>query len=91
MKHIMILIMFRTQIQLPDGLYRQVKRIAEQQEWSVTEVIRRGAETMARLYPPAKAQAGEGWRLPPPLKARLRVADPVALKTLLRDDEERGA
>ena len=82
--------MFRTQIQLPDALYRDVRRIAEQQEWSVTEVIRRGAETMARLYPPAKLPAGEGWRLPPPLKARLRVTDPGALKTLLRDDEERG-
>ncbi len=83
--------MVRTQIQLPDGLYRDVRRIAEQQEWSVTEVIRRGAETMVRLYPPAKRPAGEGWRLPPPLKARLRVDDPVALKALLRDDEERGA
>ena len=82
--------MFRTQIQLPDGLYRDVRRIAEQQEWSVTEVIRRGAETMDRLYPPAKLPTGEGWRLPPPLKARLRVADPAALKTLLRNDEERG-
>lgn len=81
--------MFRTQIQLPDGLYHEVKRIAAQQEWSVTEVIRRGAETMARLYPPAKLPAGEAWRLPP-LKARLRVSDPAALKALLRDDEERG-
>ena len=81
--------MVRTQIQLPDGLYRQVKRIAEQQEWSVTEVIRRGAETMARLHPPTKSPAGQGWQLPPPLKAGLRVADPAALKALLRDDEER--
>ncbi len=82
--------MVRTQIQLPDRLHRQVKRIAEQQEWSVTEVIRRGAETMARLYPPIKVADAGGWRLPPPLNARLRVADPVALKALLRDEEDRG-
>ncbi|GAB4182915.1 MAG: hypothetical protein Fur0032_23960 [Terrimicrobiaceae bacterium] len=86
-----ILIMFRTQIQLPDALYRDVRRIAEQQEWSVTEVIRRGAETMTRLYPPEKLSVGDGWRFPPPLKARLLVSDPASLKALVRDDEERGA
>lgn len=83
--------MFRTQIQLPDKLYRDVKRIAQQQEWSVTEVLRRGAETMARLYPPEKPPERDSWRLPPPLKARLLVDDPAALKARLRDDEERGA
>jgi hypothetical protein len=79
--------MIRTQIQLPDNLYRDVKRIARQQEWSVTEVIRRGAETMARLYPPEKSTAGRV-ALPPMLKSSLKVTEPVALKAILRDAEE---
>lgn len=79
--------MVRTQIQLPDPLYREVRRIASQQEWSVTEVIRRGAETMSRLYPAEKA-AGSSTALPPPLGARLRVTSPAKLKDALRADAE---
>jgi hypothetical protein len=83
-----ILIMVRARIQLPDALYREVKRIANQQEWSVTEVIRRGAETMARLYPPVKDTPTAKCFPPAPINARLRVSDPAALKALIRDDTE---
>lgn len=44
--------MIRTQIQLPDELYREAKRIAEEQEISLAEVLRRGLEHMQRIYPP---------------------------------------
>ena len=40
--------MIRTQIQLPEPLYREVKRVALEQDWSIAEVIRRGAEAVAR-------------------------------------------
>lgn len=53
--------MKRTQIQLPDTLYDQVKRLAEEQEWSVAEVLRRGAEYMVGCYPP---RAQSEWTLP---------------------------
>jgi hypothetical protein len=55
--------MKRTQVQLPDGLYDSVRRVAESQEWSITEVLRRGAEYMVRCYPSA-ADAPPLWRLP---------------------------
>jgi len=80
--------MVRTQVQLPDPLYREVKRIAEQQEWSVTEVIRRGAERMVRVYPAIKRPGPDGLKLPPPLKARLLVHEPGRLKEMVRQDEE---
>jgi hypothetical protein len=58
--------MKRTQVQRPDPLYRQVKRLAEAQDWSITEVLRRGAEYMVRVHPlPPSASAG--WRPPEPL------------------------
>ena len=55
--------MKRTQIQLPDSLYEDVKRVAKNQEWSIAEVLRRGAEYMVACYP-AKREAA--WTLPEP-------------------------
>ncbi len=56
--------MTRTQIQLPDPLYQDLKRIAEQQDWSLAEVMRRAGELYAARYPRGKPS---GWRLPDPL------------------------
>ena len=57
--------MKRTQVQLPDPLYRQVKQLAEDQDWSITEVLRRGAEYMVRCYHLEDAHNDE-WSLPKP-------------------------
>lgn len=56
--------MIRTQIQLPDELYREAKRIAAEQEISLAEVLRRGLEHMQRIYPPRTPS--DGWCLPEP-------------------------
>ncbi len=40
--------MIRTQIQLPEILYKEVQRVAAAQEWSIGEVIRGGAESVVR-------------------------------------------
>jgi hypothetical protein len=78
--------MIRTQIQLPDPLYREVQRIAREQDWSIAEVMRRGAEAVARAYPPEKTK---NWRLAPPLKATLLVSDPARLREMAQADGER--
>ncbi len=57
--------MVRTQIQLPDELYREAKRIAAEQEISLAEVLRRGLEHMQRLYPPGRGE--RPWTLPEPM------------------------
>lgn len=54
--------MVRTQIQLPDELYRDAKRIAAEQEISLAEVLRRGLEHMQRVYPPGRSD--QPWQLP---------------------------
>lgn len=59
--------MTRTQIQLPDALYAQAKRIAERQEMSLAELVRRGLEHMVRLYRADDAPVPD-WRLPEPLE-----------------------
>ncbi len=43
--------MVRTQIQLPDALYEEVKRVAREREMSLAEVVRRGVEYITRAYP----------------------------------------
>ncbi|MEN9840947.1 MAG: hypothetical protein RL376_747 [Verrucomicrobiota bacterium] len=80
--------MIRTQIQLPDGLYREVRRVARQQEWSVSEVLRRGAEAVARSYPPSKIAEGEKWTMPPPIKGRLLVERADKLGEIIRGEQE---
>ena len=58
--------MVRTQIQLPDALYAQAKRVAERQEMSLAELVRRGLEHMTRVYR-ADESPGPEWTLPEPL------------------------
>ncbi len=55
--------MVKTQIQIPDRLYREAKRIAAENELSFAEVVRRGIEAVARQYPPGR-QPPSGWRPP---------------------------
>ena len=55
--------MVKTQVQFPDHLYREAKRVAVEQEMSFAEVVRRGLEIAVQGYPPGRA-VGEGWSLP---------------------------
>ncbi|NJR42015.1 MAG: CopG family transcriptional regulator [Akkermansiaceae bacterium] len=43
--------MTRTQIQFPDPLYQRLKEIANQQDWSLAEVMRRAAEHFVARFP----------------------------------------
>jgi metal-responsive CopG/Arc/MetJ family transcriptional regulator len=44
--------MTRTRIQLPDHLYLEAKRIAQEYEMSISELIRRALELAIPGYPP---------------------------------------
>lgn len=57
--------MIRTQVQLPDELYRDVKRVAHEHEMTLAEVVRRGLEHMVRIYPRRDA-ASDTWQPPTP-------------------------
>lgn len=43
--------MRRTQIHLPDLLYQRLRTIAEQQDWSLAEVMRKAAEHFVSRFP----------------------------------------
>ena len=55
--------MNRTQIQLPDALYAQVKELAARMEISLAELTRRGLEYMVAVSHPSESPETE-WRLP---------------------------
>jgi len=53
--------MIKTQVQIPDELYRAAKRVAKERELSFAEVMRRGLEYIVTVYPTLDE---EPWELP---------------------------
>ena len=58
-------IMIKTQVQIPDELFRRAKAVAAEREWSFAEVVRRGLEYITTVNPPSRTP-GREWKLPPP-------------------------
>jgi hypothetical protein len=54
--------MIKTQVQIPDHLYREAKRIAGEYEMSFADVVRRGLERVVVSFPPRRST--EPWHLP---------------------------
>jgi len=80
--------MVKTQIQLPDDLYREAKRVAREREISFAEVVRRGVEYITRVYPPAGDRKAE-WSPPAPRRLGAFRA-PVESWRELAQDERAG-
>lgn len=56
--------MVRTQIQIPDYLYKEVKRIAVERELSLAELARRGLEYVVSVSLPVRESRKGKWELP---------------------------
>jgi hypothetical protein len=69
--------MIKTQIQIPDDLFRRAKQIAAEKEWSFAELVRRGLEQMTLRHPVRSDDSAHGWQLPAPVDLGL-VSDPFA-------------
>jgi hypothetical protein len=61
--------MVKTQIQLPDHLFKEAKRIASDYEMSFAEVVRRSLERTMPAYPP---RAKGTWLPPEPMDLGMR-------------------
>lgn len=57
--------MIKTQVQIPDRLYREAKRVAAENEMSFAEGVRRGIEEIVQHFPSGRQPASE-WRPPTP-------------------------
>jgi len=56
--------MIRAQIQLPEDLYREAKRLCEEREMSLAELARRGVEHMVIVL--NRSRKGTPWHPPEP-------------------------
>ena len=56
--------MVKIQVQIPDALYQEVKRLAAENGMSFAEVVRRGLEEIVRHHPAGRRRVEE-WMLPP--------------------------
>ena len=79
--------MIRTQIQLTDELYRDLKRLARRKQWSLAETLRRGGEALLDRYPESASEALEPWQPPCSSRAGWRGLDAAQLRDLARDDQ----
>ena len=55
--------MVKTQIQLPDAMYKDLKNLALAKEWSLAETLRRAAELFLTTQP-SSAITRQEWTLP---------------------------
>ncbi len=56
--------MNKTQIQVPEELFRELRAFAKQREWSLAETFRRGAELLLQVYPDKAPPATVTWTPP---------------------------
>jgi hypothetical protein len=71
--------MTRTQIQFPEPLYQRLKEIAERQDWSLSEVMRKAAEHFITRFPEGPKPKNV-WRFPTLDCGGDFLADPAILK-----------
>jgi hypothetical protein len=56
--------MTKTQIQVPEDLFAEIREFARRREWSLAETFRRGAELLLETYPEDTPPASAAWQLP---------------------------
>ncbi|MDR1284196.1 MAG: hypothetical protein LBK99_25770 [Opitutaceae bacterium] len=79
--------MVKTQVQLPDHLYTDAKRVASEYEMSFAEVVRRGLERFLESYPPSPKPLAD-WHPPVSAKVGWKGLDHAAIHSAALDDQE---
>jgi hypothetical protein len=75
-----ILHMTKTQIQVPEELFRELRALAKQREWSLAETFRRGAELLLQAYPEPPHSPKTAWSPPISSKAGWKGLSPRQLR-----------
>ena len=81
--------MIKTQIQVPDELYKKAKEIAKAKEWSLAEVFRRGLEYMASTHAVNHTvNSVDVWTLPVIEGRGYKVKSLEELNSIIDEDRE---
>ncbi len=70
--------MTRTQIQLPEPLFRRLKQVAGERDWSLAELVRRGMEAYVQTCPEVTGSRGT-WTMPVLRGSGGHLVDPAAV------------
>lgn len=83
--------MIRTQIQLPEPLFRRLKEIASARDWSLAELVRRAAEVYVQTCIDVRSSKEE-WTLPVLRGSGGYLVDPatVSSEEQIVEDRYRG-
>ena len=78
--------MIKTQIQVPEELFREVKSFAKAREWSLAETFRRGAELLLEVYDGSPQDSP--WVPPVSTKVGWKGLSPAQLRELAFQDAD---
>jgi hypothetical protein len=77
----------KTQIQVPEELFAEIREFARKREWSLAETFRRGAELLLQTYPHDALPATQAWQPPSSGKAGWKGLNAEQLRALSFDEE----
>lgn len=81
--------MTKTQIQVPEDLFAEIKSFAKRREWSLAETFRRGAELLLETYAEDTPPASQLWRPPTSRSVGWKGLTSEQLRDLAFDDQTR--
>jgi hypothetical protein len=80
--------MNKTQIQVPDQLFREIRAFAKAREWSLAETFRRGAELLLEVYDDKPLPQKEDWSPPVSGNVGWKGLNPDQLRDLAFQDAD---
>lgn len=81
--------MTKTQIQVPEELFGEIKALAHRREWSLAETFRRGAELLLETYPQSAPPVSQSWQPPTSGKVGWKGLNAKELSDLAFDEQSR--
>jgi hypothetical protein len=80
--------MNKTQIQVPDELFRELRSFAKAREWSLAETFRRGAELLLEVYDDKPHPPSKAWRPPVSMDVGWKNLSPEQLRDTAFQDAD---
>ncbi len=72
--------MTKTQIQVPEELFEEVRAFAKRREWSLAETFRRGVELLLEVYPDPGDKPAAAWTAPTSKRVGWKGLSPEQLR-----------
>ncbi len=81
--------MTKTQIQVPNELFAEIRAFAERREWSLAETFRRGAELLLETYAADAPPVPTPWHPPSSRRVGWKGLTAEQLRDLAFEDQTR--